>query len=144
MNARRLLLVGAAAAALAAAGCGDSPEDNAHDSGRDVGKALKAITAASSAEEVQAGVQQLGHAVSNVSDDVSGRVKKQVQAQRDHVNKIIGEVRGALAAPDTADAARANVEDEVQSMRAQAGSFASTRDSVTNAFWDGVRDGYDD
>ncbi len=71
-------------------------------------------------------------------------MKKQVQAQRDHVNKIIGEVRGALAAPDTADAARANVEDEVQSMRAQAGSFASTRDSVTNAFWDGVRDGYDD
>ena len=67
-----------------------------------------------------------------------------MRAQQDHVNKIVGEVRGALAAPDTAGEARSNVEDEVQSMRAQAGSFASTRDSVTNAFWDGVRDGYDD
>ena len=68
MRARRLLLVGAAAAALAAAGCGDSPEDNAHDSGRDVGKALRSITDARSAGEVQAGVTQLARRCRTCSD----------------------------------------------------------------------------
>jgi hypothetical protein len=149
MSARRgTALVAAAALALAgaAAGCGDSPEDDAHDQGKAVGSALAQLTAARSADELQTATTALKSAVSDVSDDVGDRARSQVAVQRDGLNQAIGDLRQALTSgdPDTAAQARTELQGDVQDLRARAGSFSSSNDSVVNSFWDGVKDGYDD
>jgi len=143
---RRGAVALALALALLGAGCGDSPEDNAHDSGEDVGEALRAVTAAGDATQLQAAVTELKDAVSSVSDDVSARVRDQASVQRDTINKAVDETKTALTSsdPDQATQARADVKAQVQELRSQASGFADSNDSVTNAFWDGVKDGYDD
>jgi gas vesicle protein len=134
------------ALALVGAGCGDSPEDNAHDSGKDVGQALRAVTAAGDADQLQAAIAELKDAVSNVSDDVSARVRDQASVQSDTINKAVDNAKTALTASDPSQAseARDEVQAQVQDLRSQASGFADSNDSVTNAFWDGVKDGYDD
>jgi uncharacterized protein YjbJ (UPF0337 family) len=143
---RAAVLATAVALAFGAAGCGDSPEDNAHDSGEDVGEALRAVTAARDASALQAAVDELKTAVGDVTDDVSSRVRGQVSVQRDTINKAIGDARSALTAsdPDAAAQARTELQAQVQDLRSQAAGFAGSNDSVTNAFWDGVKSGYDD
>jgi len=143
---RRGAIVLVLAVALAGAGCGDSPEDNAHDSGEDVGQALRAVTAAGNADQLQAAVTELKDAVSKVSDDVSARVRDQASVQSDTINKAVDETKTALTTsdPDQASQARDEVKAQVQELRSQASGFADSNDSVTNAFWDGVKDGYDD
>jgi hypothetical protein len=142
----RALAVGAACAALLAAGCGSSPEDTAHDNGKAVGKALRSMADAQNADELQAGAQQLRGAVADVSDDVAAGVRRQVTAQKDHLNKVIGDLRQAATSPDsdTAAQARSELQVDLQAIRSQASSFQGTRNSVTNSFWQGVKDGYDD
>jgi|tagenome__1003787_1003787.scaffolds.fasta_scaffold20495675_1 hypothetical protein len=148
MSAASRLCAAAAAGALALglAACGDSPEDTAHDNGKAVGQALQDLSQAGDPAAVQAAAGELRTAVANVDDDVGDRVRNQVAVQRDGLNKAIGQVRTAATAsnPDAAAQARSELEGQVGELRSQAASFASTNDSVTNSFWDGVRDGYDD
>ena len=147
MRARTTVAAALAALLLAfAAGCGSSPEDNAHDSGKKVGEALRQIADADSVDSVQAGVADLRSAVGDVSDDVSSRVRSQARVQQDTLNGAIGAFKQSVTAtdPDAKAAAKSELQGQIQDLRTQAASNANTRDSVTNAFWDGVKDGYDD
>jgi len=141
-----LALVAAAALAPVAAGCGDSPEDTAHDNGKDVGQALQALSSATNAQELQAAGQQLRDAVSQAAGDAKGDLRDQVRVQVDHLNKAIGQFRTAVTSDDQARsaAAREELQAELQQARTQAAAFDDSGDSVTNAFWQGVKDGYDD
>lgn len=143
---RIVALASAGVLALGAGGCGDSPEDTAHDQGKAVGAALAQLTDARSADELQAAVTKLKDAVGDVSDDVGDRARSQVSVQRDGLNQAVGDLRQALSSsdPDTAATARTELQGDVQDLRARASSFASSNDSVANSFWDGVKDGYDD
>ena len=136
-----LLLTGALAAA--GAGCGESPEDNAKDHGEDVGEAFRELTQARSVPEIQAAAQELKDSVAAVGDAGGGQVQEQLQAQQGTVEQAINEVTAALGAGDAAGA-QAALQSSVQDVRAQAQAFRSSNDSVANAFWDGVKEGYDD
>jgi hypothetical protein len=141
---RRLAALAIVFVALAA-GCGSSPEDNAHDSGRKVGEALRQVADANSLDQVQSAVGDLRKAVGNVSDDVSSRVRSQARVQQDTVNQAIGAFKRSVTStdPNAKAAARSELQEQVQDLRSQAQGFSGTRDSVTNAFWDGVKAGYD-
>jgi uncharacterized protein involved in exopolysaccharide biosynthesis len=144
MSGRRLfgtlLLTGALA--VAGAGCGDTREDTAKDHGQDVGKAFRALTDARSVAAVQEATQQLKDAVSAVGDSGGDHVQQQLRTQQTNVNQAIGDVKSALASGD-ASAAQAGLQSDLQDIRTQAQAFQSSNDSVANAFWDGVKSGYD-
>lgn len=142
---RRTATILIAALALAVAGCGSSPEDNAHDSGKKVGEALRQVADAGSVDQLQSAFANLRTAVGDVSSDVSSRVRSQARVQQDTVNQAIGALKQSVTStdPNARAAGRAELQEQVQNLRTQAASSANTRDSVTNAFWDGVKDGYD-
>jgi hypothetical protein len=146
MRARTSLAAAAVALALLAAGCGSSPEDDAHDSGKQVGEALRQVADAGSIDALQSAAGNLRDAVGDVSSDVSSRVRSQARVQQDTVDQAIGALKQSVTAsdPDAQAAAKAELQTQVQNLRSQAAGNADTRDSVTNAFWDGVKDGYDD
>jgi hypothetical protein len=148
MSRRRRLagtLLVAGVLGAGAAGCGDTPEDTAKDHGEDVGKAFKSLTEARSVDEVQAAAAELKDSVAAVGDSGGDTVKSQLQTQQDNVNEAIGNVGQTLTSgqPDAASAARAQLQNDLQDVRAQAQAFESSNDSVANAFWRGVKDGYD-
>jgi gas vesicle protein len=136
-----LLLTGALAAA--GAGCGESPEDNAKDHGEDVGEAFRDLTQARSVPEIEDAAQQLKDAVAAVGDSGGDQVKQQLSTQQATVQQAIANVKSELAAGDAAGA-QATLQSDLQDVRAQAQAFRSSGDSVANAFWDGVKEGYDD
>jgi gas vesicle protein len=136
-----LLLTGALA--VVGAGCGETPEDNAHDHGEDVGEAFRALTNARSVPEIQDAAQQLKDAVAAVGDSGGDRVQEQIKTQQGNVEQAVAQVKSALAAGDAAGA-QATLQNDLQDVRAQAQAFRSSNDSVANAFWDGVKEGYDD
>jgi hypothetical protein len=136
-----LLLTGALAAA--GVGCGESPEDNAKDHGEDVGEAFRELTDARSAPEIEEAAQELKDAVAAVGDSGGDHVQQQLSTQRADVEQAIAAGKSALAAGDVAGA-QAALQSRLQEVRAQAQAFRSSDDSVANAFWDGVKEGYDD
>jgi hypothetical protein len=145
MRAARITGTALAALALAAAGCGDSPEDTAHDNGKAVGEALQSLMNADNADEVRAAGQDLRDAVAKSLDSAGDTARQQVRVQTDHLNKAIGQFRTAATSGDQqrADAARLEMQSEIQDARTQAAAFRDSGDSKTNAFWQGVKDGYD-
>jgi gas vesicle protein len=136
-----LLLTGALAAS--GVGCGETPEDNAKDHGEDVGEAFRDLTDARSATEIEDAAQQLKDAVAAVGDSGGDRVQQQLSTQQANVQQAIADVKSALASGDVAGA-QATLQSQLQEVRAQAQAFQSSNDSVANAFWDGVKEGYDD
>ena len=145
MTGRRLVgtLLLTGALAVAGAGCGETPEDNAKDHGEDVGEAFRALTDARSVSEIQAAGQQLKDAVAAVGDNGGDRVKEQLSTQQANVQQAVAGVKSTLAAGDVTGA-QATLQNDLQDVRAQAQAFRSSNDSVANAFWDGVKEGYDD
>lgn len=150
MNMRRQTAAALAIAALlgggALSGCGDSPEDTAHSDGKAVGQALAQLSDARNAQELTSGVTAVRNAVGDVSDDVGDRVRKQVDAQRDSLNGVVGDLRTAITSDDAAAQAnaRTQLQSDIQDLRSRAQSFSKSDDSVANSFWDGVKDGFDD
>lgn len=136
-----LLLAGALA--VAGAGCGESPEDNAKDHGEDVGEAFRDLTQARSAQEIDDAAVELKDAVAAVGDSGGDQVQQQLGTQQATVQKAIADVKSALAAGDVAGA-QTTLQSALQDVRAQAQAFRSSGDSVANAFWSGVKEGYDD
>jgi hypothetical protein len=145
MRVRRTVPAALAALALVAAGCGDPPEDTAHDNGKAVGEALKSLRNASNADQARAAAQDLRDAVAEAADSAGDTARQQVRVQVDHLNKAIGQFRTAATSGDQqrADAARVELQYELQEARTQAAAFRDSGDSRTNAFWNGVKDGYD-
>jgi hypothetical protein len=121
-------------AALALAACGDSPEDEARDDGKQIGEAVRNLFDSSSREEAEAAVDELRAAVDEVAGETRERVQDQVDTQRATLQKAAdefraGDVEGLKAA--------------VQQIRAQADSFRSGDDSIANEFWRGFEEGYE-
>jgi hypothetical protein len=145
MRARGMTAVVVAALAVTAGGCGDSPEDTAHDNGEAVGESLRALMNADSADALKSAGQDLRDAVAQAADSAGDTARQQVRVQTDHLNKAIGDLRQAVTSsnPDTAAAARTELQAEIQEARSQAAAFRDSGDSRTNAFWQGVKDGYD-
>ena len=128
------LAAAALVAALALAGCGDSPEDDARRDGKDMGEAVRALHDAQSVEEAQAAVGELRTAAEDLTEDVRGAVSDQVETQKETLSSA-------------ADAFRAGEPDELRAVigdiRAQAQAFGESGDSVANEFWRGFEEGYE-
>jgi gas vesicle protein len=137
MRLRQLAAVAAAFAVLA--GCGDSPEDQARDDGKDVGKAVRTIADATSVDQAQQGVADLRSAVSGLDSDTRERVQSQVQTQGDEISKGVDAAKSA----GSFDAAKQELQSTAQNLRSQADSFRDSNNSITNEFWRGFEEGYD-
>jgi hypothetical protein len=128
-----------AVAAVALSACGDSPEDQARDDGKDVGEAVRQLADATSIDDARAAVEDLRGAVDGLDSDTRERVQKQVETQRDTVSDAVDSAAQAGSFED----ARTALADGAQQLRSQADSFQSTNNSVTNEFWRGFEEGYD-
>jgi hypothetical protein len=137
---RRLrTLAGLALTAAALAGCGDSPEDQARDDGKQVGEATRAVADSTSVEEAQQAVADLRTAVEELDADTRDRVQSQVETQRDELSRGIDAATSASNFED----AQSELKSAAQDLRAQADSFRSSNNSIANEFWRGFEEGYD-
>jgi len=134
---KRLLAVAVALVALA--GCGESPEDEARDDGKQVGEAVRAVSDATSVEAAQAAFDDLRTAIQDLDSDTRERVQKQVETQGDELSKGID----ALTEAGSFEDAQSQLQSSAQDLRAQADSFRSGNNSIANEFWRGFEEGYD-
>ena len=137
MRLRQLFAVAAALAVLA--GCGDSPEDQARDNGKDVGKAVRAVADSTSVEQAQQAVADLRSAVDELDSDTREHVQSQVDTQRDELSQGVEAAKSA----SSFDQAKTELASTAQNLRAQADSFQDSNDSIQNEFWRGFEEGYD-
>ena len=132
-------LAAVAAALLILAGCGDSPEDEARDDGKDVGKAVRAVADATSLDEAQQGVTDLRTAVADMASDTREHVQSQAETQRDELSQGVQAAQRA----GSFDQAKTQLQSTAQDLRAQADSFRDSNNSIANEFWRGFEEGYD-
>jgi hypothetical protein len=132
-------LVGLALAVAALAGCGDSPEDEARDDGKQVGEATRAVADSTSVEQAQEAVADLRTAVGGLDPDTRDRVRSQVETQGDQLRKGVETARSA----GSFDEAHSELQSTAQELRSQADAFRSSNDSIANEFWRGFEEGYD-
>ena len=137
MRLRQLFAVAAALAVLA--GCGDSPEDQARDNGKDVGKAVRAVADSTSVEEAQQAVGDLRTAVEDLDSDTREHVQSQVDTQRDELTQGVDAAKSA----GSFDQAKTELAGTAQNLRSQADSFQDSNNSIANEFWRGFEEGYD-
>jgi gas vesicle protein len=137
MRLRQLAAVAAALVLLA--GCGESPEDQARDDGKDVGKAVRAVADASSVDQLQQAIGDLRSAVDGLDGDTRERVQSQVETQRDELSNGVDAARSAGSFED----AQQDLKSTAQNMRSQADSFRDSNNSIANEFWRGFEEGYD-
>lgn len=133
-------------AALALGACGESPEDEARDSGKDIGKAIAQFQTADSAEQGGEAIDNFRAAVQDMKDETREQVQEQAETQASSLEDAVEALQEAQTATDSGDVE--NAQDDLkqagQDIRAQAQAFQSTNDSVAVAFWEGVEEGYDD
>jgi hypothetical protein len=132
-------LAAVAAALLILAGCGDSPEDEARDDGKDVGQAVRAVADATSLDEAQQAVTDLRAAVADMASDTRERVQSQAETQRDELSQGVQAAQRA----GSFDQAKTQLQSTAQDLRAQADSFRDSNNSIANEFWRGFEEGYD-
>jgi small-conductance mechanosensitive channel len=114
--------------------CGTSPEDKAHDDGKKVGEATRALFDSRSVASAKSAVSELRSAVDGVRDEINQSVRTQLDTQRDTLSRAVQGLRqGDVQA----------AKDDVQQVRAQADAFRHSNSSVTNEFWRGFEEGYD-
>lgn len=124
----------AAALALAAGACGDSPEDDAYDDGKRMGESVRALFDAPDLDDAQSAINGIRASVDEAGDETKEHVSDQIETQRGSIEKAAQ----AASSGDLQD-----LKAEVQDVVAQADSFRSGSNSITNAFWRGFEDGYD-
>lgn len=127
-------------AALAFGACGESPEDQARDSGKDIGKAVAQFQTADNAEQAGQAIDNFRSAVDSMKSETKDRVKEQVDTQGNTLQQAVQEAQGA----DNPQDALTDLQKAAQDLRSQAQSFQSANNSVAVAFWEGVEEGYDD
>jgi hypothetical protein len=132
-------LAAVAAALLILAGCGDSPEDEARDDGKDVGQAVRAVADATSLDEAQQAVTDLRAAVADMASDTREHVQSQAETQRDELSQGVQAAQRA----GSFDRAKTQLQSTAQDLRAQADSFRDSNNSIANEFWRGFEEGYD-
>lgn len=127
-------------AALAFGACGESPEDQARDSGKDIGKAVAQFQTADNAEQAGQAIDSFRSAVDGMKSETKDRVKEQVDTQGNTLQQAVKEAQSA----DNPQDALTDLQKAAQDLRSQAQSFQSSNNSVAVAFWEGVEEGYDD
>jgi hypothetical protein len=132
-------LLAVAVALVALAGCGESPEDEARDDGKQVGEAVRAIGDATSLEAAQAAVADLRTTIQDLDSETRERVQEQVETQGDELSKGID----AITEAGSFEEAQSELQSSAQDLRAQADSFRSGTNSIANEFWRGFEEGYD-
>jgi hypothetical protein len=132
--------------ALALGGCGESPEDQARDSGKDIGKAIAEFQTADSAEAAGQAVDNFRAAVDGLKEETREQVQEQAQTQASSLEDAVEAFRAAQTSTDSGDVqgAQDDLKQAGQDIRAQSQAFQSSNDSVAVAFWEGVEEGYDD
>lgn len=132
---RRTRLVAAALAfTVLLTACGKSPEDKAHDDGKQVGAAVRELFDSRSISQAKSAATDLRNAVNGVGKEVRKSVQTQVETQRDSLDRALQAVKQRNF-PE--------VKDQAQQIRAQADAFRHSRNSVSNEFWRGFGEGYD-
>jgi hypothetical protein len=129
---RRLLPAVAVALALAVAGCGDSPEDDARADGKAVGEAVYTLRTATSAEERGRAIDTIRERTASVRDELQPAMATELQAIGDQLRAAVDDRDPAALRTAALDA------------RAQLDALSSDTDSVLNEFRRGVREGYED
>jgi len=132
-------LAGLTLAIAALAGCGNSPEDEARDDGKQVGEATRAVADATSIDEAKQAVADLRTAVGELDTDTRERVRSQVETQGDQLSKGVDAATSAASFEE----ARSELQNTAQELRSQADSFSSDNNSIANEFWRGFQEGYD-
>jgi hypothetical protein len=79
---RARLIAAALAITLLLGACGKSPEDKAHDDGKQVGEAVRKLFDSRSIDQAKAATTDLRDAVNGVGDEVAKSVQTQVSTQR--------------------------------------------------------------
>jgi ABC-type glycerol-3-phosphate transport system substrate-binding protein len=130
---RSRLVAAALAATLLLGACGDSPEDKAHNDGKKVGQATRALFDSRSVDQAKTAANDLRNAVNGVGDEVRKTVRTQLDTQRDTLQRAVQGVKQRDVA---------QVKDSVQQISAQADAFSHGNDSVANEFWRGFKEGY--
>jgi hypothetical protein len=130
---RRVATVLLAAVALAAAGCGDSPEDNAHDAGKDIGEELYDLRTAATPADAQEAAADIRQEIAELRSDLSPEVQERLASIGD-------DVRAGLETGDT-PSGRTQV---FANALAQLEALRSDSDSVVNELIRGVREGFAD
>lgn len=143
---RASALTAVVALALVAAGCGDSPEDQARDDGQQAGKAVRALYDADSADQAAAAVKDIRAARQDMDADTRKRVKAEADTQSDSLRKAADAYRRGQSASNPADVdqARQDLRSAVQDIRAQASALGDEDNSIANEYWRGFINGYDD
>jgi hypothetical protein len=132
-QARRAVQLVLLGVLLAAAGCGDSPEDQARDRGKDIGEDVYKAQNAQTAQEAGVAIDDIRVQLADLPDDVPADFRIQLDS-------IAQQLRTSLqSAPDQAARRQA-----VLNARAQFNALVSDTNSVINEFRRGVRDGYSD
>jgi hypothetical protein len=137
---RRLrIIAGVALAAVALAACGESPEDQARDDGKEIGEAVRTLVDSQSIQEAQDAIGQIRSAVAGMDGDTRERVQEQINTQRDVLSGAVDDARSATSFEE----AKTDLTGAAQQMRSQAESFQNGAHSVANEFWRGFQEGYD-
>ena len=119
-----------AACAMFAAGCGDSPEDNAREAGENIGQDLATMRTADSAEEVGKSIDDINAQVADIKEDLPSGLFDQLTAIKDEF------VDNAKSATDAAGYREAYLD-----ASSQLDALASDTNSVINEFRRGVKEG---
>lgn len=130
---RRVAPLLLAALALAVAGCGESPEDKAHDAGKAIGGDLYAVQNAKSAEDAGAALDDIRDQI----DKIGGELPQGFKAQLESIDQ---ELRTNLQNASDASARRAAYLDALSQLQ----QLSSDTNSVVNELRRGVREGYED
>jgi hypothetical protein len=130
---RRLAAVALAALLLAAAGCGESPEDKARNAGEAIGGDVYDAQNATTVGDARDALTEVKDQIRELGDDLPGSVRTQLSA-------IVGQLEGSLSSARDPAAVRQAFLDA----RSQLDALASDTDSVVTEFRRGVRTGYED
>ena len=131
---KQLSLTILAVLALGAAGCGKSPEDKAHDAGKEVGSSIAKMRTATSAEDK-------GKEIDDIRAEVSKAAKELPQGYAADLKNIGGDLQTDI---QKANGDPTAIREALATAKQSFTELNSNTDSVINEFARGVREGYSD
>lgn len=131
---RATILASTLALAIAAGGCGESPEDQAHDAGQRIGDAVATIQQATSAEQAGKQIDIINAQLTSLRDELPAAYNAQLDAIRDQLRSEV----------TAAGADQAKVREAFREAAGELRELNSATNSVVNELRRGVREGFDD
>ena len=134
-------LVVAAIVAIALAVWPASETDKAREDGKHVGQAVSALYNATSADEADAALTDLGTAVTDARDHAGDRVSAQIDDQADALARAADGFAGVQTTDGfDQDLYQAELDTAVDDLTTQADDFRTEGPEVQQAFWNGVQE----